>query len=110
MKKQIKDTQELLRIDWSKIKIVENYYTEEEINKTLGKINTEIQLYRFKYRTMPQFIVISKPLEILLQKQMNIMNERQVIMINVNTIEIRIIFGVTCFTSPELIGLDFKIY
>ena len=51
-----------------------------------------------------------KPLEILLHKQTNIMNERQMIMINRELIEIKIIFGVACFVSPELIDLEFKIY
>ncbi len=111
MKKiKAKDTQKVMRIETKNVEIVENYYTEEEINKTLGKINNAIQLYRYKYNLMPQFIVISRPLEILLHKQTNIMNERQMIMINREPIEIRIIFGVACFVSPELIDLEFKVY
>ena len=108
--KEIKDTQKVVRLDKKNIAIVESYYTEEEINKTLGKINNEIQLYRYNYGTMPQFIVISKPLEILLQRQMNIMNERQLIMLNGNATEIKVIFGISCFVSPALIDLDFKVY
>lgn len=107
---KIKDTLKVMRMETKNVEIVENYYTEEEINKTLGKINNTIQLYRYNHHIMPQFIVISKPLEILLHRQTNIMNERQMIMINGEPIEIKIIFGVTCFVSPELIDLEFKVY
>ena len=105
-----KDTAKVMKIETKNVEIVESYYTEEEINKTLGKINNAIQLYRYEHYYMPQFIVISKPLEILLHKQTNIMNERQMIMINREPIEIRVIFGIACFVSPELNDLEFKVY
>ena len=106
---KIKDTAKVVRINAKNVEIVENYYTEEEVNKTLGKINSAIQLYRYNYNVMPQFIIISHPLEILLQRKINIMNERQMIMLNGNPTEIKIIFGVSCFTSPALIDLEFEV-
>ena len=106
--KKVKETTKLIKhINGAEKR--EEYFAIDDINKTLGKINSEIQLYRHNYYKMPQFIVISKELELLLQSQMEIMNERQTVIINNNTMEIRIIFGISCFISPVLTGLEFEV-
>lgn len=84
-KNEIKETKGIRKyeppINYEKntpFKVIEEYFTEEDINKTLGKINDEIELFRYKYHARPQFIVISKTLEILLDRQTTLFNQRKI--------------------------------
>lgn len=90
-------------------KVIEEYYTEEDINQTLGKINDEIELFRYKYHNKPQFIVISKALEILLDRQTKLFNQHERIMLNNEILEINRIFGTICFVSYALHDLEFEV-
>lgn len=93
----------------SEFKRTEKFYTQEEINKILGKINNAIECYRFKYKSKPMFIIISKELAILFRKQCDLMSYHEMIILNNEPLEINHIFGFSCFVSPVLTGLEFEV-
>lgn len=88
---------------------VSKIYLEEDVSKTVGKINNAIECYRATYRNMPLFIIISKELAFLLERQLDLMSQREMIILNDNHIEIRKIFGISCIISPTLKDLEFEV-
>ena len=84
-------------------------YNEKDISKMMGKINHEIWQYRTKYRKMPQLLIISNDLEILLSMKLNLMNLSQMIIVNNNELQVHTIFGINCLTSPALNNLEFEV-
>lgn len=86
-----------------------NIYTVDEINKTIGQINHQIEHFRNLYRRKPTFIIISIALAILLKEQYDLMSQHEVIVLNGEYLEVNRIFGMTCFASPALKDLEFEI-
>ena len=84
-------------------------YTVDEIDKTIGQINNQIESFRSLYRKKPTFIIISLELEILLRKQHDLMSQHEVIILNGEYLKVNRIFGMTCFASPALKDLEFEI-
>ena len=84
-------------------------FTYDEIDLTLGEINREIEKYRRTYYCKPQFIIISKELEILFGTRTEITYQREKILINDEVIEIFRLFGNSCIISPALHDLQFAI-
>jgi hypothetical protein len=91
------------------ITIAEHYFTEEEINGIVGKINDEIQYYIERYKKRPQMIMISQILEVFMRKKIDIMHHNQIIMLNNNELRVSFIFGIPVLTTPVLDGLEFEI-
>lgn len=86
-----------------------NIYTVDEVDKTIGQINNQIESFRSLYRKKPTFIIISLELEILLRKQHDLMSQHEVIILNGEYLKVNRIFGMTCFASPALKDLEFEI-
>lgn len=63
--------------------VTEEYYSEEKINKIVGKISDSIQEYINKYKKRPLIIMISRPLEIIMVNKIDIMHHRQAINIGI---------------------------
>ena len=84
-------------------------YTVDEIDKTIGQINNQIESFRSLYRKKPTFIIISLELEILLRKQHDLMSQHEAIILNGEYLKVNRIFGMTCFASPALKDLEFEI-
>lgn len=84
-------------------------YTVDEIDKTIGQINNQIESFRSLYRKKPTFIIISLELEILLRKQHDLMCQHEAIILNGEYLKVNRIFGMTCFASPALKDLEFEI-
>ena len=78
-------------------------------SKIMGKINHEIWQYRTKYGKTPQLIIISRELELLLSRQLNLMSLSQVIILNDKDLQIYTIFGINCLVSPALKDFDFEV-
>ena len=78
-------------------------------SKIMGKINHEVWQYRTKYGKMPQLIIISRGLEILFSRQLNLMNLSQIIIVNNNELRVNTIFGINCLVSPALKELEFEV-
>lgn len=83
--------------------------TYEEINKILGKINRQIIGFKESYGKKPNVIIISNNLALAFKNIYSLMNEFQTIKLNDEYLYINIIFGIACFASPALTGLDFEI-
>lgn len=84
-------------------------YQMDEINKTLGKINDQIEIYRRTYKIMPTFIIISNELKKLLSLNNNLMCQCKPIFINDTYLVVNRIFGILCFATPTLKDLQFEI-
>ena len=97
--KQLKDTT-----------IAEKYFTEEEINGVIGKINDEMQYYIERYKKRPQIIIISHILEYFMRGKIDVMHHNQMIILNNNELRVSFIFGIPVLTSPVLDGLDFVVF
>lgn len=108
MDKEIKETKKIVKYTKGAT-ITENYYTENEISLTIGKINNAIEFYRHEYRGMPQLIIISKALEILFNKQVELMSQHEMIMLNDKPLHTYRIFGITWLPSPALKDLEFEV-
>lgn len=91
------------------LNIIKKEYQVDEINKTLGKINDQIETYRKIYRTMPTFIIISNELQKLLSLNNNLMGQYESIFINGGYLVANRIFGIICFVTPTLKDLEFEI-
>jgi hypothetical protein len=84
-------------------------YKYEDIHKTMGKINNQIEVFRQAHHKKPTFIIISEELNYILKSQMDLMCQYEMIILNDEQIVINRLFGFSCFTSPVLSGLNFEI-
>lgn len=107
-KNEIKETTVIYRQLKDEI-IAEQYYTEEEINSIVGKINDEIQIYIERYKKRPQIIMISKILELFMKNKVDIMHHHRYIVLDENELQFSFIFGIPVLTTPVLNGLEFEI-
>ena len=57
-------------------------FSRDKIDKTLGKINNQIEAYRKLYRTKPKLILISKELELLFREQIQLMSQYEEVINN----------------------------
>jgi hypothetical protein len=87
----------------------EKNYKYEDIHKTMGKINNQIEVFRKAHHKKPTFIIISEELNYILKSQMDLMCQYEMIILNDEQIVINRLFGFSCFTSPVLRGLNFEI-
>lgn len=90
--------------------VTEEYYSEEKINKIVGKISDSIQEYINKYKKRPLIIMISRPLEIIMVNKIDIMHHRQAINIGIEPMIVNFVFGIPVLTTPVLEGLEFEIF
>lgn len=90
--------------------IAEHYFTDEEINSVIGKINDKIQLYIEIHKHRPQIIMVSKILEMFMINKINIMHHRQMIRLGDEYLEVSYVFGIPVLITPVLDGLEFEIY
>lgn len=111
MKKKIKETIPVYK--WigcyDKEQRKDTYYTEEEIEKTIGKINFEVNRYKQEYGVTPQLILISREIEILFRMKLDLMIERQMIYLFNQPIYLYSIFGIACMVTPALKDLEFEV-
>ena len=84
-------------------------YNKKDVSKVMGKINHEIWQYRTKYKEMPQMLIISNELELLLSYHLNLMDINKMIIVNNNELRVHTIFGINCLTSPALNDLEFEV-
>lgn len=87
----------------------EKNYKYEDIHKTMGKINNQIEVFRKAHHKKPTFIIISEELNYILKSQMDLMCQYEMIILNDEQIVINRLFGFSCFSSPALSNLDFEI-
>lgn len=112
MSKKIKETTKLLKHNWlaESTLVKEEYYSEEELNKIVGKISDGIQEYINKYKNRPLMIMVSKQLEIFMTYKIDIMHHRQMISTGSELIVVNFVFGISVLTTPVLDGLEFEIF
>lgn len=84
-------------------------YEWKDIHIILGKINNQIEAFRRMYHRKPKLIIISEKLEYIFGIQMELMRQKEMIILNDEELKLNRIFGFTCFSSPALRNLDFEI-
>lgn len=82
---------------------------QDEINEIIGKINNQIEIFRYAHHKRPTFIIISRDLEMVLRTQFRLLSQYEAVRLNNEYLEINRLFGICCFVSPVLSGLDFEI-
>ena len=84
-------------------------YKYSEVDDVMGKINHQLWEFRRLYAEKPKFILISEDLEMLFNVKMNLLYDREMVILDDEPLKISRIFGTICIVSKELQGLEFEV-
>lgn len=92
-----------------KIKEIRKEYDMGRIDKIMGEINHQIWEFRRKYNEKPKFVLISEELLILFNYKMNLLYDKEIIMLDNEPLKIGRIYGTVVIVSRALKDYEFEV-
>ena len=91
------------------IKEIRKEYDMGRIDKIMGEINHQIWEFWRKYKEKPKFVLISEELLILFNYKMNLLYDKEIIMLDNEPLKIGRIYGTVVIVSRALKDYEFEV-